>query len=148
MPRALTNGGFESGTTPWVQTSTNGYQLIDTTRPHTGTYSAYLGGYNNGADTIYQQITIPCQCHLGHVLLLVVHDHPGNGTTRTTYMYAQVLNSSGGLLGTLQTTQPRQHEEPWTKSTFDLLAYKGQTIRLYFKATTDVSLPTTSSWTT
>src|SRR5947208_4197554 len=53
------NGGFESGTTPWVQSSTNGYQLIDTTRPHTGSYSAYLGGYNNGTDTIYQTVSIP-----------------------------------------------------------------------------------------
>ena len=42
-----------------MQTSSGGYNLVDTTRPHTGSYSAYLGGYNNGTDTIYQQVTIP-----------------------------------------------------------------------------------------
>ena len=42
---ALTNGGFESGTTPWVAAAGNGHAIVSTTRPHTGTHSALLGGY-------------------------------------------------------------------------------------------------------
>ncbi|MDQ3930752.1 MAG: hypothetical protein M3328_16595, partial [Chloroflexota bacterium] len=56
---ALTNGGFESGTAPWVQTSKGGYQIIANTRPRTGTMSAYLAGYDRANDTLYQQVTIP-----------------------------------------------------------------------------------------
>ncbi len=137
----LTNGGFESGTSPWVQTSTNGFQLIDTTRPHTGLYSAYLNGYNNGVDTIYQQVTIPStatSATLSYWWYMSTQEttHPWD------YMYTQVLNSSGGLLATLQTINDGSTRNTWVNPTFNLLAYKGQTIRIYFKGTTDSSLPT------
>ncbi len=136
----LANGGFEGGTTPWVQTSTNGYQLIDTTRPHTGTHSAYLGGYNNGTDTIYQQVTIPATATSASLSYWWYMTTQEACCTPYDYMYAQVLNSSGAVLGTLQTLNNASTANTWTKSTFSLLAYKGQTIRIYFKATTDVSL--------
>ena len=42
----------------------------------------------------------------------------------------------------LQTLSNNNTQNTWTKSTYSLLAYKGQTVRVYFKATTDVSLPT------
>ena len=57
-------------------------------------------------------------------------------------MYAQVLNSSGTVLATLQTLNNASTQNTWTKATYSLLAYKGQTIRIYFKGTNDVSLPT------
>ena len=54
------NPGFENASaSPWVQTSSGGYALIDSTRPRTGTKSAYLAGYNNANDTLYQTITVP-----------------------------------------------------------------------------------------
>ena len=58
------------------------------------------------------------------------------------YMYVQILNSSGGVLGTVQTLNDGSTKNAWTKSTFDITAYKGQTIRVYFKMTTDSSLTT------
>ncbi len=138
---SISNGGYESGTSPWVQTSTNGYQLIDTTRPHTGSYSAYLGGYNNGTDTIYQQITIPASATsatLSYWWYMTTQEssHPWD------YLYVQILNSSGGLLGTVQTLNDSSTKNTWTHPSFDVSAYRGQTIRVYFKATTDSSLTT------
>jgi hypothetical protein len=138
----LTNGGFESGTAPWVQTSTNGYQLIDRTRPHTGLYSAWLGGYNSGTDTIYQQVTIPSNATSATLRYWWYMTTQEACCTPYDYFYAQVLNSSGGLLGTLQTLNNASTKNAWVQSTFDVSAYRGQTIRLYFKVTTDVSLPT------
>lgn len=137
----LTNGGFESGTSPWVQTSTNGYQLIDTTRPHTGSYSAYMGGYNNGTDTIYQQVTIPANATSANVsywwyMTTQETSHPWDK------FYAQVLDANGNLLTTLQSLNDGSTANTWTKSTYSLLAYKGQTVRIYFKLTTDSSLTT------
>ena len=137
----LTNGGFEGGTSPWVQTSTNGYQLIDTTRPRTGLYSAYLNGYNNGIDTIYQQVTIPStatSATLTYWWYMTTQEttHPWD------YMYTQVLNSSGGVLATLQTINDGSTRNTWVNSTHNLLAYKGQTIRINFRGTNDSSLPT------
>jgi kumamolisin len=116
--------------------------LIDTTRPHTGSYSAWLGGYNSGTDTIYQQVTIPSTATSASLSYWWYMTTQEACCTPYDYMYARVLNSSGTVLATLQTLNNASTANTWTKSTFNLLAYKGQTIRVYFKVTTDVSLPT------
>ncbi len=138
----LTNGGFEGGRPPWVETSSGGYEIIDTTRPHTGSYSAYLAGYNNGVDTIYQQVTIPSNATSATLTYWWNVSTREACCTPYDYLYARVLNSSGGVLATLQTLNNASPNNVWTKSTFNLLAYKGQTVRIYFKGTNDVSLPT------
>jgi hypothetical protein len=138
----LTNGGFESGTAPWVQTSSGGYQLIDTTRPHTGAYSAYLGGYNNGTDTIYQQVAVPGTATSATLTYWWYMTSSEGTTTAYDKLTTQVLNSSGGVLATLKTISNTNTRNTWVKETFDLTAYKGQTIRVYFKGTTDSSLLT------
>src|SRR5205085_6700295 len=53
------NGGFESGADPWQESSAGGYEIIDTTNPHSGRYSAYLCGYSGCDDSIGQNITLP-----------------------------------------------------------------------------------------
>ena len=116
--------------------------MIDTTRPHTGTHSAYLGGYNNGTDTIYQQVTIPATATSASLSYWWYKTTQEACCTPYDYMYVQVLNSSGAVLGTLQTLNNASTGNTWTKSTFSLLAYKGQTVRIYFKVTTDPSLVT------
>jgi hypothetical protein len=138
---SISNGGFESGTSPWVQTSSGGYQLIDTTRPHTGAYSAYLGGYSNAVDTIYQQITIPAgatSASLSYWWYMTTAEtsHPWD------YLYTRILNTSGTTLATLQTLNDGSTANTWVHPSFDLTAYKGQTIRVYFRATNDSSLST------
>jgi hypothetical protein len=138
----LVNGGFESGRPPWVETSTNGYELVDPTRPHTGSYSAYLNGYNSGTDTIYQTVTIPANATSASLSYWYYITTQEACCTAYDYLYAQVLNSSGGVLTTLQTLSNNSTKNTWVKSTFNLLAYKGQTVRIYFKGTNDVSLPT------
>ncbi|MGZ4111780.1 MAG: S53 family peptidase, partial [Tumebacillaceae bacterium] len=55
----LVNGGFESGNASWTESSSGGYEIVDTTKPHTGVNGAYLVGYNSGNDQIWQTVTIP-----------------------------------------------------------------------------------------
>jgi hypothetical protein len=140
----LTNTGFESGTAPWVQSSTGGYQLIDTTRPRTGSYSAYMGGYNNGTDTLYQQVTIPSNATSATMSYWRYVTTQESGSTPYDYLYVEVRSTTGALLGTLQTvsngTTPKNS---WVQtSNLNLIAYKGQTVRIQFRATTDPSLVT------
>jgi uncharacterized protein YfaQ (DUF2300 family) len=56
----IVNGGFESlsgdEAPPWVRGGGTSYTSLE---HRTGTSSAWLGGYNNAADTLYQQVTIP-----------------------------------------------------------------------------------------
>jgi len=137
------NGGFESGPTTWVQSSTGGYQLIDGTRPHTGAYSAYLGGYNNGTDTIYQQVSIPANATSATLRYWSYMTTQEACCTPYDYLYVEVRSTSGALLGTLQTLNNGGTKNAWIQSAaLNLIAYKGQTVRLQFRATTDVSLIT------
>lgn len=140
--QAIVNGGFENGTNPWVESSSGGYELIDTTRPRTGSYSAYLGGYNYATDIIYQQVAIPSNATSATVSYWWYMTTQERCCTPYDYMYAQIRNTSGNLLATLQTLSNASTANRWTQSSYNLLAYKGQTIRIYFKATTDFSLVT------
>lgn len=134
----VVNGGFESGTSPWVQSSANGYQLIDTTRPRTGSYSVYLGGYNNANDQIYQTITIPSNGTLSYWWYMSTQEttHPWD------YMRVRLYNTSGALVATLRTWNDGSGANVWRQDSISLASYAGQTLRLHFSATTDSSLTT------
>jgi hypothetical protein len=137
----LANPGFESGTAPWGQSSTNGYQLIDTTRPHTGSFSAYLGGYNSGTDTIYQTVSIPANATSSNLSFWWYMTSAEGTTTAYDFLYAEVRSTTGTLLGTLQTQSNRSTRNAWVQSTnLNLLPWKGQTVRVQWRATTDSSL--------
>jgi subtilisin family serine protease len=135
---SLTNGGFENGTTPWTETSTNGYELIDTTRPHTGSYSAYLAGYNSGTDTISQTVTIPTNGTLKYYWYMTSSE----GTT-TAYDYFRVkLYNGSTLVATLKTHSNTEGRNAWVQDSISLSTYAGQTLRIEFSATTDSSAVT------
>jgi hypothetical protein len=93
-------------------------------------------------DTIYQQVTIPANATSATLTYWYNVRTQEACCTPYDYMYVQVLNSSGGVLATLQTVNNSAAQNTWLQSTCNLLAYKGQTIRIYFRATNDVSLPT------
>ena len=137
----ISNGGFENGTTPWVESSSGGYEIIDTTRPHTGSYSAYLCGYNNCSDSIYQQVSIPASAHsvqLSYSYYISTQEtrHPYD------YLYVRVRNSSGSTLQTVQTFSDGSTTNSWQSASADLSAYTGQTVQIAFVATNDSMYPT------
>jgi hypothetical protein len=142
----VVNPGFENGTSPWHESSSGGYQLIDPTNPHTGTYSAYLCGYNNCNDQIWQSITLPSSFTTATFSFWTYID-TSETTTTTCYdhFYARLRTSSGSTIATVQ-SQCNLNTHGWTKYTFtvtsQLSAYKGQSIQVYFQGTNDVSLPT------
>ncbi|MDQ2808383.1 MAG: choice-of-anchor J domain-containing protein [Chloroflexota bacterium] len=139
----VSNGGFETGSAaPWVQSSSGGYNLIDSSKPHSGTYGAYLGGYNNGTDTLYQQVSIPSTATAATLTYWWQQTTQETGSTVYDKLTVQVLNTAGTVLGTLQTVSNASPAGTWTQSSYSLLAYKGQTVRVQFKATTDASLTT------
>jgi hypothetical protein len=60
------------------------------------------------------------------------------------YLYAEVRSTSGGLLGTLG-TWTNANSAPigvYTQRSLSLASWRGQTVRVQFRATTDVTLPT------
>jgi subtilisin family serine protease len=134
----IVNGGFESGTTGWTQSSTGGYQLIDTTRPHSGAYSAYLADYNNGTDKLYQTVTVPANGTLRYWWYMSTQETSGTWD----YLRVRLYNTSGTLLTTLTTRSNASTKGAWVQDSLSVGAYAGQTVRIQFEGTNDSSLPT------
>jgi hypothetical protein len=138
----VVNGGFESGATGW--TGTTGAIGTWTGQPaYAGTKNAWLGG--NGAtatETLKQTIAIPSTAT--GTLTFQLHIDTAETTTTTAYdkLTVQVLNSAGTVLSTLATYSNLNKATGYQLRSFNLSAYKGQTIQIYFKMTEDSSLQT------
>jgi hypothetical protein len=140
----LGNPGFETGTAaPW--TSTSGVISNNATEPpHSGSWDAWLDGYGTThTDTLAQTVTIPAATTQA-TLSFWLHIDTAETTTTTAYdtLTLQILNSSGGVLATVHTWSNLNAAAGYAQQSFDVSAYKGQTITIKFTATEDSSLKT------
>jgi chitodextrinase len=143
----LLNPGFESGPVFWTDQTANGYPVITSYLNPTTTsnnWYAWLCGYNNCSDTIYQDITVPADAQNAHVQFnyWIDSDETSSYTaydSMTVRIYSPVSASTYKYwsLSNLNATAG------WVQSPqYDVSAYKGQTIRLQFSASTDASFVT------
>jgi hypothetical protein len=129
----LLNGGFESGASYWTATS----GVIDKSSSpaaRTGLYKAWLNGYGSSyTDTLYQTVSIPSTV-TNATLSFWLRVTSDETTTTTAYdtLKVQVRNSSNTVLATLATYSNLNKGSSYVQRTFDVTAYKGQTIRVYF----------------
>jgi uncharacterized membrane protein len=142
----LGNPGFENGSgspAPWTVSA----GVIDNSSfqaPHSGSWKAWLNGYGSvHTDTLWQQLSIPATATSAS---LSFWRHIDTTETSTTTAYdtlkVQVRNSSGTVLATLATYSNLNAGAGYTQVSFDLSAYKGQTIQIYLVGTEDSSLKT------
>lgn len=138
----LTNGGFEGSSSPWVRSgnaywSTGGYA-------HSGAGYTILGAYNRASGTMYQTVTIPTTA--SGTLTFWLNVTSSETTTSRIYdiLFVEVRSTSGTLLATLGTFSNLNKGTAgvYSQQGFSLAAWKGQTVRLQFRATTDSSLAT------
>jgi hypothetical protein len=139
----LLNPGFESGNISW--TTTSGVITNATSRtPRTGSWYAWLDGYGTThTDSAYQQVTIPAAATAATLSFYLKID-TAETTTTTAYdkLSVQIRDASGNLLATLATYSNLNASSAYALKSFNVLAYKGQTIRVYFSGTEDSSLQT------
>lgn len=139
----LGNPGFETGTAaPWSATA-GVIQNSSSEPPHSGSWDAWLDGYGTThTDTLSQSVSIPTGCHAS--LSFWLHIDTAETTTTTAYdtLKAQVLNSSGTVLGTLATYSNLDQNTGYAQRTFDLSSYAGQTITLKFTGAEDYTKQT------
>jgi hypothetical protein len=140
----LGNPGFETGTAaPWVATS--GVINNSTSQPaRTGTWKAWLDGYGSShTDSVYQDVTIPSTA-TSATLTFWLHIDTAETTTTTAFdtLKPQVRNTSNTVLATLATYSNLDKNTGYAQKSFNLIAYKGQTIRIYFLGVEDSSLQT------
>ena len=140
----LLNPGFESGAVNWTASSGVISSGTSGSAPRTGTYKAYLNGYGSTTTNFaYQDITIPstaCSASLSFWYKITTSET----TTTTAYdkLTVTVRNTASTVLATVATYSNLNKSTAYAQKTFDLAAYKGQTIRVYFNGTEDSSLAT------
>jgi aqualysin 1 len=139
----LLNRGFESGNVTWVATA--GVVTNSTGQtPRTGSWYGWLDGYGTThTDTLYQQITVPSSA-TSVTLSFWLKITTSETTTTTAFdrLQVQIRNSSNTVLSTLATYSNLNKTTGYVQKTFDLTAFRGQTIRIYFLGTEDSSLQT------
>jgi Zn-dependent metalloprotease len=139
----ITNGGFETGTTPWV---VSGQVTRSTgTFPHGGVAYMILGGVNSTTGTLYQQVTIPSGTSPNLTFWLNITTGEAAGAAVFDRLFIEVRNTSGTLLGTLATFSNQNSGTSGVyvqRGAFNLGAFAGQTVRIQFRSTQDASLPT------
>lgn len=140
----LQNGDFEAGSAYWTL---DGGTAISPMQPRAGSYSAWFGGYNGANDTLYQSVTIPGTGPTGKPVVSAWLNYYWYMTTEETshpydYLYVKIRDVYGNNLTTLQTLSDGSATGTWVSSSFDVSAYVGQSIQVYFWGTTDNSYKT------
>lgn len=138
----VVNGGFESSTTGW--TATSGVIGTFSGQPaYEGSRNAWLGGYGTTkTETLTQAVTIPSTASAATLTFALHIDTAETSTTPYDKLVVAVKNASGTTLGTLATYTNANKASGYQIRTFNLLAYKGQTVTLSFVMTEDSSLQT------
>ena len=128
---------------PWVATA----GVIDSSASeaaHGGAWKAWLDGYGTThTDSVYQDVTIPSTAATA-TLTFWLHIDTAETTTTTAFdtLKVQVRNTANTVLATLATYSNLNKATGYSQKSFDVSAYRGQTIRVYFLGVEDSSLQT------
>jgi len=137
---AVGNGDFESGpgSPPWHQSSLWGGEVIRPESPLHGNYGALFPVYNNDRVALSQTVAIPADATAARLTYW-----RAVATEETTHPYdffaAFLTTPAGARLTTLETLDDGDSDPYWRQVSFDMLAYAGQPVQLWFTATTDGS---------
>ncbi|MFI7094230.1 M28 family peptidase [Streptomyces lydicus] len=132
----LTNGGFETGTSPWTG-DTGAIGSPSGQSAHSGSRFAWLGGYGYSAtDSLAQTVTVPAGCAKATLTYWLHIDT--DETDRVAYDTFKVKAGST----TLTTLSNTDAASGYVQRTLDLTPYIGQRIALTFTATEDSGLQT------
>jgi Zn-dependent metalloprotease len=133
------NAGFESGTTPWVSSLTT---RSTGSFPHSGVAYMILNGVNSRTSTLYQTITIPAGCSNLNFWLNITTSEAAGAAVFDRF-FVEVRSTTGTLLATLATfsNQNSGTAGVYVLRTVNLSSFAGQTVRIQFRGTTDITLP-------
>ncbi|MBC7912331.1 MAG: M36 family metallopeptidase [Pyrinomonadaceae bacterium] len=141
--QVITNGGFETGTTPWtisgqVTRSTGIY-------PHSGAAYMIINGVNSSSGTLYQTVTIPSGCSPSLNFWLNITTSEATGDPIYDRLFIEVRGTTGTLLATLATFSNQNSGTAGVyvlRGAYSLSSFAGQTVRIQFRGTNDITLPT------
>jgi Zn-dependent metalloprotease len=138
----IVNPGFESGTTPWIVSgsvtrSTGAF-------PHGGVAYMIINGVNSSSGTLYQTVTVPSGGgNLNFWLNITTSEAAGDPVFDR--LFIEVRSTSGTLLATLATFSNQNSGTAGVyvlRGPYNLSSFAGQTVRIQFRGTNDITLPT------
>jgi hypothetical protein len=135
----LANAGFESGNVSWVAASSSDITTSTSYAPRTGSWYAWLGGWATAhTDYMYQTVSIPSTASTA-TLSFYLRVATAETTTTTAYdtLKVQLRDTSNNLVVQLVSLSNLSASCCYALKSFDISAYKGQTLRVYFQADND-----------
>jgi Zn-dependent metalloprotease len=138
----ILNPGFESGTTPWVVSG----QVTRSTGafPHSGVAYMIINGVNSTSGTLYQTVTIPSGGgNLSFWLNITTSE--AAGASVFDRLFIEIRSTGGTLLATLTTFSNQNSGTAGAyvlRGPYNLSSFAGQTVRIQFRGTNDITLPT------
>jgi hypothetical protein len=140
----IANGNFEQGRVYWIE---QGSTIIRTDTPykHGGLWAAWLAGYDNANDMLYQSFHVPNGATSAS---LVYHVRMGTDETSSggyDYLRVHLRNAAGSVLSTMDVLNDDSTQDTWLRRSFtiaDLGSYAGQTLRISFDVMTNGALTT------
>src|SRR5215212_8192420 len=139
----IVNPGFESGTAPW--TFSGQVSRSTGTFPHSGIAYAILNGVNSSTGTLFQTVTVPSNGCSNLQFWLNVTTNEAAGAAVFDRLFIEVRSTSWTLLATLATFSNQNSGTAGVyvlRGPFNLSSFAGQTVRIQFRGTNDVTLPT------
>ena len=142
----LLNPGFESGPVSWNASTTNGLPVITAylnPASNNGWY-AWLCGYDTCADNLSQDVHIPSDAQNAYVRFKYkITTQETSSSIAYDKMTVRIYSPPEAATYTYWTLSNLDATSDWVSTThYDASAFKGQTIRLQFSATTDAGLAT------
>lgn len=141
----LVNGGFEGSVSPWVSSGTGAFYTANGSYPHGGTGYIYFGVNNSVSGQSYQTVSIPTTASGTLSFWLNVTSSETTTTIQYDKLFVEVRDSAGTLLTTLATYSNLNKGTAgvYSQKSFNVAAYKGQTVRIQFRTTMDSSITST-----
>jgi Zn-dependent metalloprotease len=139
----IVNPGFESGTTPW--TFSGQVTRSTGTFPHSGIAYAILNGVNSSTGTLFQTVTVPTNGCTNLQFWLNITTNEAAGAAVFDRLFIEVRSTTGTLLATLTTFSNQNSGTAGVyvlRGPFNLSSFAGQTVRIQFRGTNDITLPT------
>jgi hypothetical protein len=104
-----------------------------------------LNGVNSSTGTLFQQVTVPTNGCTNLSFWLNITTNEAAGAAVFDRLFVEVRSTTGTLLATLTTFSNQNSGTAGVyvlRGPFNLSAFAGQTVRIQFRGTNDITLPT------
>ena len=139
----VVNGSFEGSLTPWTKSGNGAFYTANGGNARSGSGYTYLGAGNNRTGYTYQLVSIPSNASTANLTFWLNISTNESGNTAYDFLEARLYNSSGSFVTTLESFDNTDAGGYSQQGSYNLSAYKGQSVYVLFYVTTDGSLSTT-----